>query len=248
MLKFISVSAILLAIGAAAGLHAQERPAANGRGDAALAHAAVTNKTLCLIFYREWDAPTQGVAQLVKSHSDRHSDRAIWNAAQVTDPAEKAVVDRFQLSRAPMPMVVAVHPNGAVTGFFSGKVVEAELARTLVSPVKASCMKLLQEDKLVLLCVKTAPEQPLPRAVVDFQADAKLGAKTKILQAQAGDANEAAFYSELKVAPGQPTTVFLAPPGVLVGRFTPSATMKDLATALHAAGKCCEDKNCKHNH
>jgi hypothetical protein len=43
------------------------------------------------------------------------------------------------------------------------------------------------------------------------------------------------------------SVVVMAPPGVLVGKFPASATMSDIATKLHAAGKCCNDPNCKHN-
>ena len=45
-----------------------------------------------------------------------------------------------------------------------------------------------------------------------------------------------------------PVVIFMAPPGALVGRFAASASKEDLARALHAAGKCCSDPNCKHNH
>ena len=43
------------------------------------------------------------------------------------------------------------------------------------------------------------------------------------------------------------TVVIMAPPAALVGKFAASATMNDIATKLHAAGKCCNDPNCKHN-
>ena len=39
----------------------------------------------------------------------------------------------------------------------------------------------------------------------------------------------------------------MAPPGVLVGKFTANVTMNEITTKLHAAGKCCDDPNCKHN-
>lgn len=218
-----------------------------GKGEAALAQATSTNKTICLVFYRDWDTQTASMAQAVKGHAEKYSGHATWNAVQVSDPGEKGIVDRFQLSRAPMPMVVTVHPNGAVTGFFPGKVAEADLVRTLVSPKKAECMKLLQENQLVLFCVKAA-DQPFPQAVLQFQSDPSFAKRTRIVAAQPGDPNEGTFFAELKLPVGQATTVFLAPPGVLVGRFAASATKSDLATALHEAGKCCDDKNCKHKH
>jgi hypothetical protein len=40
--------------------------------------------------------------------------------------------------------------------------------------------------------------------------------------------------------------VVMAPPGVLVGKFIGSTTKDQIAAQLHAAGKCCNDPNCKH--
>lgn len=243
---YLSLGVLSLIAGLAVTSSKAQSPE-GGKGDAALAHAAASNKTLSLVFYRDWDDATMSMAHVVKGHAEKYSGHAVWNTVQITDPAEKSVVDRYQLSRAPMPMVVTIHPNGAVTGFFSGKVGDAELARTFVSPKKAECMKLLQENQLVLMCLKPA-DQPYPQAVVQFQSDPMFATRTKVISAAVTDPNEAAFFSELKLAPGQPTTVFIAPPGVLVGKFAPTATKSELAAALHAAGKCCDDKNCKHNH
>ena len=65
------------------------------------------------------------------------------------------------------------------------------------------------------------------------------------------DPAEVAFLEQLKIDPGTvrgSTTAFLAPPAVLVGKYGPAATKNEMAAALHAAGKCCNDPNCKHNH
>lgn len=237
------------AVGALVASFSAAQSPGGSKGEAVLAHAAASNKSCCLVFYKAWEDPTVAtMAQAVKAHVEKYPAHVVWNAVQVTDPAEKSVVDRFSLSRAPMPMVVAVHPNGAVTGYFPSKVTDADLAKTLVSPTKAECMKQLQQNQLVLLCVQTSPQQPLPQGVLQFQADPQFAKRTRIVTALANDTNETGFFADMKVAQGQPSTVFLAPPGVVVGRFAPTATAKDLATALHAAGKCCDDKNCKHHH
>jgi hypothetical protein len=65
-----------------------------------------------------------------------------------------------------------------------------------------------------------------------------------------GDATEARFLTEMEFKPGELSdsmVVVLAPPGVLVGKYPASVTTDQIATDLHAAGKCCNDPNCKHN-
>src|SRR5208283_2699955 len=61
------------------------------------------------------------------------------------------------LSRAPMPLVLAVAPNGAVTGAIPLKLTEAQVGQAFVSPIAAQCLKAVQSRKLVLLCVQPIP-------------------------------------------------------------------------------------------
>jgi hypothetical protein len=211
--------------------------------------AASEGKTTYLVFYRSWDATAQAVGQAVKSHAEKHAAKATWTGVSITDPAQKALVDKYQVGRAPMPLVLGVHPNGAITGVFQKPMTEAEFVQTLVSPANAECMKGLQANRLVLLCVQTSA-QPVPQGVKDFQADPQFAQRTQVLTVQLKDPNEASFFAHLQIDPQTtaPVTVFMAPPGVLVGRFPPTASKAELSLALHKAGKCCDDKNCKHNH
>jgi len=214
------------------------------------AQAAAEGKTTYLIFYRSWDGTAHAVGQAVKSHAEKHAAKATWAAVGINDPEQKLLVDKYQVSRAPMPLVLGVHPNGAITGVFQKPMTEAEFVQTLVSPTKAECMKRLQANQLVLVCVQTSAQQPVPQGVKDFQADPQFAQRTQVLTVQLKDPNEASFFAHLQIDPqtSAPVTVFMAPPGVLVGRFPPTASKAELSQGLHKAGKCCDDKNCKHNH
>lgn len=213
-------------------------------------HAAGEGKTTYLVFYRSWDATAQAVGQAVKTHADKHAGRATWAAVGISDPSQKSLVEKFQVGRAPMPLVLGVHPNGAITGVFQKPMTEAEFVQTLVSPAKAECMKGLQANQLVLLCVQSSAKESVPQGVKDFQADPHFGKRTQVLTVQLKDPNEAGFFAHLQIDPrtSTPVTVFMAPPGVLVGKFASTASKAELSEALHKAGKCCDDKNCKHNH
>lgn len=246
--RFLTGLHVLAALCLVGSVAAQGVP--EGKGAAAIALATKNNKTVFVVFFRDWDAKAQAVAQTVKATVDKHAAQATWTSVAITDPAEKPIVDKFQVSRAPMPLLLVVHPNGAVTGAYQKPVAEADLAQCLVSPKKAECMKALQDNQLVLLCVQTAPQAPAPQGVMDFKADPQFASRTQIVTMQLNDPAEAAFLPHLQIDPKvqAPATVFMAPPGVMVGKFPATATKADLGKALHAAGKCCDDKNCKHNH
>jgi len=245
----LAVSALGIVAALAWVSYGISQPTSQGRAQVALAQGAGAGKCAYLLFYRTWDGAATAMAHTLKTHAENHSTQTLWTSVNIADPAERAVVDRFQLSRAPMPLLLAVHANGAVMGAFVGKVSDADLAGSLASPLQAECIKLLQQNQIVCLCVNSGPQQNVPPGVRQFQADPHYASRTRIVTAQLGDPRETNFYKNLKLdARSAPTTVLFAPPGVVVGAFPASASMSDLAKALHAAGKCCNDPNCKHNH
>ena len=164
----------------------------------------------------------------------------------VTDPNEKLVVDKFGVSRAPMPLVVALAPNGAITKGFPVKFDENQLREGFVSPCTAKCLKCLQDRKLVLLCVqneKTQFTQAAMSAAQNFKADARYAKATEIVALNPEDQAEAAFLQDLKVDPrtSQAVTVVLAPPGQPVASFVGAVT-KDQIVAKVQAGPCAGGK------
>jgi len=189
------------------------------------------------------------MAQAVNNTLAKRPNNGSAAYVQVSNPINKPLVDRYGVGRAPMPLTVAVAPNGAMTGIFPSKVTDEQLAGSFVTPSMAGCMKAMQAGKLALLCVQTSPTNDLPQAVRDFQADPQFASRVVVVPLPAADPSEAELLKELKIdvqQPGYATTVFMAPPGVLVGKFPATATKDELAVALHKAGKCCDDPNCKH--
>lgn len=223
---------------------------AAGKGEAAHDQAAKGNKTIYLVFYRDYDANAQAMAAAAKATAEKYAAAASWAPVAITDSSEKPLVDKYQLSRAPMPLTLVVHPSSVVTGVFQKPGSEADLAQCLIGRKKAECMKALQNNQLVLLCVQPTGQSVIPQGVRDFKADPHFAPRTQIVALSLDDASDAAFMSTLQVDPRSttPVTVFMAPPGVMVGKFPATATKADFSNALHSAGKCCDDKNCKHNH
>ena len=162
----------------------------------------------------------------------------------INDPAEKPLVDRYGLTRAPMPLVMAFAPNGAVTKAFPGKFDEQQLQTALVSPCYAQCLKPLQDRKLVLLCVQHVSHRPDPRCRGRGGLQERPRTTrpvTEVVPLNADDTAEANFLKELKVdtrTPG-PVTVLMAPPGTVVGKFDGAVTKKELVAKLASAQSAC---------
>jgi hypothetical protein len=214
------------------------------------AEAPVAQKFTFILFWKEDNAATQTMAAALKSALATRADRATWAGVNVADPANQALVERYKVSRAPMPMVLCVAPNGAITGGFPKGLTDDAIEGALVTPSMTQCMKALQEGKIVVVHVKTMPNAALPSGANDFAADPAYQARTSLVSFTLNDPAEGRFLKDMEINPaavkGSIVSV-LAPPGVLVGKFAANVTKDQIAAELHAAGKCCDDPNCVHN-
>jgi hypothetical protein len=102
-----------------------------------------------------------------------------------------------------------------------------------------------------LLCVQSRSPQTQQvspqQGVVDFAADERYAGSTEIVALDRADPAEASFLQDLQVNPrtAGDTTVFLAPPGSVVGKFDGAVTKEQLVAKLQTAqsdpcagGKC----------
>lgn len=213
-----------------------------------ISQAASDQKYSFIVFYKQNDAATQAAIKTLSQGLASRKDQAVTLYVNVADAKEKALVDKYKVARAPMPMTVAVAPNGAMTGIFQ-KLETGHIAQSFVTPTTAECMKSLQSGKVVLLCIHPTHEATTPTGVAEFQADAEFKNRVSLVSMQLNDQAEASFLTDLQIdaAKVQGTTVvFMAPPGAMVGKYTAQVTKAKLAADLHAAGKCCDDPNCKH--
>ena len=217
-------------------------PATTGNGLAAIDTAAASGKYLFIFFWKADDANTKSMYPIFQSAMGQWNESADSIAINVATATEKPVVDKFGVSRAPMPLVLALAPNGAVTKGFPIKFDENQLREGFVSPCTARCMKCLQDQKLVLLCIqneKTQFTQAAMTAAQSFKADTKYAKATEIVTLNPEDQAEASLLQELKVDPhtSQAVTVVLAPPGLPVASFVGAVT-KDQIVAKVKAGPC----------
>lgn len=219
------------------------------KAQATLEQASKEGKTTFLMFFKQQDAASNAMAATLKEGLTDKTDRAAVAYVQITNPAEQALVTKFDVARAPMPMIIALAPNGAMTGMFSQKVTAEKLDDAFVTPTMMFVMKNLQENKLVLVTVQGSAKAPAPVAIKDFQSDPHFKDRIVTIGMTAADPLEGKFVGQMQIDPRAKVThtILLAPPGVMVGKFDAVASKNDIAAALAKAGKCCDDPNCKHH-
>ncbi len=215
------------------------RATAKATGLGILEQAAAAGKHLLLFCYKEDDEATRAARRVFDAAARTSAKRAVSAIVKVTDAAQKDLVAKFQLDRAPMPLALVVAPGGAVTGGFPTQFTEEQLTDAFVSPGLASCLKALQDGKLVLACVQnssTKSNDAAMRGVNAFVADSRFAKSTEIVSLDPADEAESKFLKLLQVDPktAEAVTALIAPPGAVVAQYK-GATDKEVMVAALAA-------------
>lgn len=164
---------------------------------------------------------------------------ARWVAVNRDAPSEQAFAQKYRLLGTPTPLIIAIAPNGALTGGFK-EISEARCRKSMVSPGFQTCLKALQDQKLVLLCLqnqRTKHNEEAMRGVNEFKADAGYGALTEIVRVDPADPSEKSFLDRIRVSETiqEATTILLSPPGSVLASFTGATSKKDFTDAIQRA-------------
>ena len=214
----------------------------------AIQKAAAESKYIFLFFYKDKNESTL--------HLQKVLDQTLIKLKEVkslsinlNDPSEKPIINRFKLKGTPMPFVIVLAPNGAITGGFS-TFTQQQLINSIISPGAASCHKALQERKLVILCLqneKTANNKSALQAANEFKADPRFAKATEIVMIDPSDIREHAFLKQLdlNLHSSESMTVLIYPPAVVIGKHEGVTTKEQLVSNLKQTtsgcgeGKCC---------
>ena len=205
--------------------------------------AAEEGKYLFAFFAKTEDENTTAMRSVFDKAMAKATDRANAVVVSVTDPAEKKIVEEYDLERAPMPLVLAIAPNGAITGGFPTKFSEQDLLSAFATPATEQCMKLLQDGKLIFLCVQneqTKMNDEAMQGVKSFVADERFRDAAEIIKLDPTNEAEKSFLKDLQIdaAVKTATTVFLAPPGAPIAIYEGQTTKDQLLAELQKAGSC----------
>lgn len=215
-----------------------------------IANASAANKFAFVLFWKQNDPATDAMQRALAVHLADKSARATAVSVQITDPEQRSIVEEYGVSRFPMPLVLAVAPNGAVTAAVQGEITAEQVRDAIVSPATADCFKSLQEGKTVVMVVHPRADAQPMTGTQQFLSSPHFSKRTTFVRLVSANPEEGQFMQKLGVSPQEANgcVVLMAPPGVVVGKFPMQVSGQELANKLHAAGKCCNDPNCKHNH
>jgi|GEM_PF-1490198 len=227
---------------------AKEKQAAKGM--AAVEHAAKVKKYLFVFFYADDSEQTASMREVFNGAVNQLSKKAERVEANITDPQEAAIVEKYGVRGAPMPLVLAIAPNGAVTGGFPAPFGEEQILGAFATPCTQTAVKALQENKVVILCIqnrKTKLNAAAMKGVQDFKADPAYAASTEIVTLDPFDPAEANLLATLAISPStdQAMTVCLTPSGgQAVAKLSGATTKEMIANSLKGGGGGCAPGAC----
>lgn len=223
---------------------------ANNTGSAAMRRAAESKQYLFAFFYEKDDETTRAARKTFDTTIQKVAATSLTVAVDRSAPAEKDMVQKFGVDRAPMPLILAIAPNGAVTGGFkAADASEERLRDAVVSPGMQQCLKALQERRLVLLCLQngtTTDNDAAMKGVNEFKADARFAEATEIVKLDPSDTKESKLLAQVKADPKAKvaSTAFLAPPGVVVAKIDGPTSKDSLVASLTKAMASCGPSGC----
>lgn len=209
----------------------------------------VDNRHLAIFFYKEHDGKTQSQEKFFDEAMQKIGSSIKFIKVNVKDPTQQALVNKYNLKRTPMPFVLIIAPNGAITGGYSS-FNEEQLSNAIVSQGTAKILKGLQEKKLVILALqnnKTTKNAAAMQGVTDFKADPRFSNATEVVVIDPSDSHEHKFLKMLALDPNiiQAHTVLIAPPSEILGIYQGPTSKKQLVDSVqNAASGCCPGGCC----
>jgi hypothetical protein len=243
-MRFVIALSLTVMVGLVMTTNAKAESPTAGRSAAALEAAAKHNKYLFIFFFDKEDAHTNAMKGVLEAAMTKMSDRADSMTVNIADHAEKPIVDKFRAWGAPMPVVLAVAPTGAAIRAFPKQFDEAQLQKAFVSLGTAKCMKVIQDQHMILICVqnsKTQFNQEAMDGVKEFKADSRYSKATEVVMLDPADKAEQPFLADLQVDPRTTTavTVLVTPPGAPVARFAGAVTEEQITAKIKEAESGC---------
>jgi hypothetical protein len=210
-----------------------------GKGLEALQKSQKAGSYTCLVFVKSDDANSQTVSTAVKTLAGKQSKKMEYIGVKATDATEADIIKKFgiDVKRSPMPLVLIVAPNGAVTSSFIKVPSEAKLKAAVVSDNEAKLIKGIQDGKNVVVCIcndKTAEKDEALKGVDEYVVDKASNAVKVTIDPDAEVDKDLLKKMEINKTPEKATSVLFYK-GRLAATFKGKTTKKQFTDAVKKA-------------
>lgn len=215
-----------------------------------LEQAAKANKHLVVLAWSENDDTTSKLKTMIERSRVSLAGKALFYVLKTDDTANKDFVAKYKLAAAPLPLTLVFAPNGVVVGAFVQKTLdEKTLVSSFASPKLASVLKLMQDGKIVLLCVQSKSSKYNAESLKAAQAaaaDERAKGQIETVELDPTDASCADLVTQLNLpaALEEATIRIIVPPGKMAGEVNGATTQVAVWDAIIKAISACSGGGC----
>lgn len=214
-----------------------------------LRQAGVDGKYVLICVWRDNKQETNDFRRRFAEVAAPEAARAvIIDAKSDFDDATIGLTRALHLERAPMPLVIAIAPNGAVTKAFP-KIPAEGFASAFVSPALASCLLAMQNNRMAVVSIGNAslPGSAATQATAEaFVAQPGKSIYRSLVSVDPSAATELFKILDLPVTTDTAMIVLLVPPGQQLASFRHPVMIEQMNAALAKANAtgcgpwCCQ--------
>jgi len=208
-----------------------------------LEKAASKGKTVFLVVTEPTVNGTEAARELARTAGKQVKNSTVIELNRI-DQANAALVTKYRLTAAPVPLILVIARNGAIAGGLpAASVTSEQLVKMAPTAKKAEVLKAVQDGQSVL--ITAASKGMLMETSVSSACATACGqmqGKCTSIKINLDDDDELPFLNELKINPQsrEPVTVVINAQGQVTGSFAGGVEVGNLVqAATKKAGGCC---------
>ncbi|MBF0226692.1 MAG: hypothetical protein HQK76_14660 [Desulfobacterales bacterium] len=209
--------------------------------------ASKNNKYLALLCYDSQNSLYKEMQATLNKFNEESKEKIQVYELLTSDTKEAEIVEMYRINNAPLPLLLVMAPNGAITGGFPQKVMTEQLSKSIVSESISKIIKAMQSEKVVLVLLqnsKTNYNEESSQAARDFSNDERLKEMVEMFNIDPNTPDNKDFIAQCRLKPDikESTIVMIIPPGRIAGVYPGKITKDKLLSALatcSAGSGCC---------
>ncbi len=215
----------------------------------AIQTAQKAGKYLLLLFYEKNDDAFKAMDTAVKTFLSKNASKTNSFNILTTNKENTDLVTKYRINRAPLPILLVMAPNGAITGGFPRKVESRQIEVSIVPEIIAKVLKPLQDNKVVLVLLqnsKTKSNSESLSSAEEFSKDERLKGSVEIIKEDPAVAKNEKFLTQCKLDKNisESTLVLLTPPGSILGVYPGRVSKETLFNKIVASSSGCGPGGC----
>ena len=194
-----------------------------------------------VLFYSDDNENAARLRKTVESVKGKLEPKAHFLEAKISAPSSRHYVQKYNLDRAPMPLLMAFAPNGVALRALQAGCSAEDIEKSFVSPKTAEVFKAIQEGENTLLLFGNDGLEGFRDSLLSANKVALVWPNLRIIVVDPTDPEEKNLLEQSKVSSETNRSVLLvlSTTGTIGARIEGKVTEKEITDAIGACRSQC---------